>query len=90
MTIKKLWDISAGTLPTVMPRFVAVEISNDKNDAVTTIILSDEEGYGEWTGTFSGYKYENGEEINYSIRETNIAGNLLNNESVLYVKIPLC
>lgn len=85
LTIKKIWDVSAGTLPTIMPKFITVEVGNDKNNTTEIITLSGEGGYGEWVGEFSGYKYENGEEINYSVKETNISGGILNNENTLYI-----
>ncbi|MBR3256213.1 Cna B-type domain-containing protein [Candidatus Saccharibacteria bacterium] len=84
LTIKKKWDTSAGTLPSTTPGFVTVEVSNDKNDSVKTITLQGE-NYAEWTGEFEDYKYENGEVINYSLKEKNIAGSILNSNNALYV-----
>ena len=84
LTIKKKWDTSAGTLPTVTPGFVTVEVSNDKNDTVETVTLQGE-SYAEWTGTFEGYKYEDGQEINYIVTEKKIGDGALNANNTLYV-----
>lgn len=85
LTIKKVWDTSAGTLPSVTPGFVTVEITNDKNDKVETIVLTGEE-YGEWVGEFEGAMYEAGEEITYTVKETKIADdNLSSDDNTLYI-----
>ena len=84
LTIKKKWDISAGTLPTVTPGFVTVEVSNNKNSTVKTVTLQGET-YNEWTGKFEGYKYEAGQEITYTVREKGIDNGILNSNNALYV-----
>lgn len=85
LTIKKKWDISAGTLPSVTPGFVTVKVSNDKNSNTETITLRGSD-YAEWEGEFEGYKYENGQEIHYSIVEEKIGNNTFaDNESTLYI-----
>lgn len=84
LTIKKKWDISAGTLPTVTPGFVTVEVSNNKNSTVKTVTLQGET-YNEWTGKFEGYKYEAGQEITYTVKEKGIDNGFLNSKNTLYV-----
>ena len=85
LTIKKKWDVSAGTLPTATPGFVTVEVSNDKNDTVETVTLRGE-AYNEWTGEFEGYKYDNGQTINYTVTEKTIDENALDtSKNTLYV-----
>lgn len=84
LTIKKKWDTSAGTLPTVTPGFVTIEVSNDKNDTVETVTLQGE-SYTEWTGTFTGLKNEAGQEINYTVAEKKIGDDALNANNTLYV-----
>ena len=84
-TIKKKWDISAGTLPTVTPGFITVDISNDKNDKVSTVELRGE-AYDTWAGEFEDYKFYNGEEINYFVTEKKIGESLLNSSNnTLYI-----
>ncbi len=85
LTIKKKWDTSAGTLPTSMPGFVTVAVSNDKNDTVETVRLEGTSYNNEWIGEFEGYKYEKGQEINYTVKEKDIAGSALNSNNILYV-----
>ncbi len=84
LTIKKKWDTSAGALPTITPGFVTVEVSNDKNDTVETVTLQGE-SYSEWTGTFTGFKNEGGQEINYTVTEKKIDDSSLNADNTLYV-----
>ena len=84
LTIKKIWDTSAGTLPSTTPNFVTVEVTNDKNTDKKTVTLKGD-GYTEWTGDFEDFKYEKGEEITYSVREKDIAGGVLNSNNTLYV-----
>lgn len=85
LTIKKIWDTSAGTLPSTAPGFVTVEITNDKNDKVETVILTGEE-YGEWVGEFEGAAYAGGEEITYSVRESKIDESALSSDdNTLYI-----
>ena len=85
LTIKKKWDTSAGTLPTVTPGFVTVEVSNDKNSTIETVTLQGE-AYDEWTGEFEGYTYEDGEVITYTVTEKEIGtGGTLNSNNTLYV-----
>lgn len=85
LNIKKKWDITAGTLPSVTPEFVTVEVSNDKNNNVQSIILRGN-SYEEWEGTFEGYKYENGQEINYEVVEKTIGNNAFESgKSTLYI-----
>lgn len=85
LQIKKKWDVAAGSLPTVTPGFVEVEVSNDVNDVVETITLRGD-AYTEWSGEFEGYKYEDGKEINYQIAEKRIGDNVLDSDkSALYI-----
>ncbi len=85
LTIKKKWDVSAGNLPSVTPGFVTVEVSNDKNDDVETVTLRGND-YEEWQGDFEGYKYEDGQEITYTVTEKQIGNNAFEvNKSTLYI-----
>lgn len=85
LTIKKKWDVSSGNLPSVTPGFITVEVSNDKNDEVKTISLRGQ-AYEEWTGEFEGFKYQDGEEINYQVTEKKIGEDTLDTDkSSLYI-----
>ena len=85
LTIKKKWDTSAGTLPTVTPEFVTVEVSNDAGDPTKTVTLRGD-AYSEWTGEFEGYTYKNGKKVNYTVTEKEIGTNgVLNSNNTLYV-----
>ena len=89
LTIKKTWDVSAGTLPTSNPSFIMVELSNDQGDEPQTIRLEGT-GYGEWTSNeISVYVYANqGQTITYQATELGIdaANNLSkDNDYTLYI-----
>ena len=89
LTIKKTWDVSAGTLPTSNPSFIMVELSNDQGDEPQTIRLEGT-GYGEWTSDeISVYVYANqGKTVTYQATELGIdaANNLSkDNDYTLYI-----
>ncbi len=76
LIIKKSWDVSSGTLPTVAPSFIMVELSNDENNEKKPIRLEGN-GYGEWQSeAISVPVYKNhGQEIKYEVKETGIGAN---------------
>ncbi len=86
--IKKAWVVPESGLPTTAPTFVMVEMTNDDNDEVKTIRLEGN-GYGEWESEeIEVLVYKNqGEEIEYEVKETGINGSSLTGEDkdVLYV-----
>ena len=88
LKFKKVWNVNGNVLPSVAPTFITVELSNDKNAEKKTIRL-DGTGYGEWeSDAITVLVYANhGEEITYSVKETDINGDALTgiNGDTLYI-----
>ena len=85
ITIKKTWDVSKGSLPTVNPTIITVELSNNGGDTQTVTLEGTD--YGEWeSDAISVYVYVNqGETATYQVKETGIDDDNLDSASTLYI-----